>query len=293
MAKSKSKRGRSASKSRSVSKGRKRSTSKGRSGSKGRSTIKGRKRSTSKGRSGSKGASKSKVLKALGISSPYDTLGIRSGSHLSTQSIAPKLNEIELFGKYKPMNPMTQYASKEYPFAPGSNSSGFLSNKNSLANYVSSDDVFFDQYLDLTKKTQSLLSQGNNTTSLDVKEQYDPILTNKYPYMDVKAPETKTPEPASNPENKPSKVGVQTGKGRKMEGGFLDTLFSGSVNMSHSLKGKTIEAPKRVGLDDITYRVDVNSQDDMDYLRTKPLMVVSDEKGINKDKKYMIAHRNY
>ena len=289
MAKTKSKRGRSRSKSRSGSKGNKRNASKGRSGSKGRKRSNSKSRSTSRGR----GASKSKVLKALGVSSPYDPLGIRSGSYLSNQTLAPKLDSIELYGKYKPMNPMTQYASKEYPFAPGSNSSGFLSNKNSLANYVSSDDVFLDQYLDLTRKTQNLLAQGNSTTSLDVKEQYNPILTNKYPYMDVKAPETKTPEPASNPENEPSKVGTKSGGGLKQKGGLLDNLFSGSSNMTHSLKGKTIEAPKRVGLDDITYRVDINNQDERDYLRTKPLMVVSDEKGINKDKKYMIAHRNY
>jgi len=248
-----------------------------RRGSKGKKQ--GAKRGTKKRTKSAKGSSK--AIRSIMSNSPYDSLGVRSGKGLNNQSTAPTLNKLELFGSYKPMNPMSTYAADgKYPFAPGSNASGFLSKDNSLKQFDNKfDDPLMEIFLNINKQTNILTDSqlSGDKTNLNVQDTYTPVLTNEYPYM-KDAPATTAPT-ATAPAAK--------------SGGALNAIFGGSSNMTYSLENKTIDAPKRVTLDDITYRVDVNSQGEADYIRNRPLMIVHDEKGINKDQQYLIAHKNY
>ncbi len=137
---------------------RKRSKSRSK-GSAKRPTKRKTSRGRSKKRSRSKGSAKRhtkqhKLVDAVLKQSPYNVLSVEGEG-------------MELFGKYKPMKPMSYYQSSEYPFYPGSNAAGLLSGLNNPLKKAQTDEPYLGRLLDLNRKTMNLVEGSTKGTATD------------------------------------------------------------------------------------------------------------------------------
>lgn len=139
--------------------------------SKSRSKSVGRpKRKTSKSKSKSKGrrnsvkkqTKQSKLVNAVLKQSPYNVLSVNDDN-----------TNMELFGKYKPMNPMSHYQNSDYPFYPGSNATGLLSGLDNPLKNATTSEPYLSRLLDLNRQTMTLVD-GANAKNLNIKDTRPP-----------------------------------------------------------------------------------------------------------------------
>jgi len=225
------------------------------------------KRKTSRGRSKKRGRSsakrhtkQSKLAKAVLDQSPYNVLSVEGEG-------------MELFGKYKPMKPMSYYQNSDYPFYPGSNAAGLLSGLNNPLKKAQTDEPYLGRLLDLNRKTMNLVEDSTKGTASDP----------------LKIIDTRPPPFLSGPSAGPSiasGVGLGTthtggsalmGEYSTLLGSLFPALGSAGLTVPLNQRGRRLNT-----LDEMTYTVN-QTEENKGVVQGNNFMAVKDTDGVEKD----------
>ena len=245
-------------------------------GSRQRSKSRSRSKGKTKGkRSRSKGSAKRhtkqhKLVDAVLKQSPYNVLSVEGA-------------EMELFGKYKPMKPMSYYQSSEYPFYPGSNAAGLLSGLVNPLKKAQTDEPYLSRLLDLNRKTMNLVegsTVGTATDPLTIKDTRPP------PFLSGSASSLAT---ASGVGVGPQ--GMFVG-GSALMGDYASVL--GSLFPSLGTAGLSVPLNQRrqrlKTLDELTYTID-QTNENKGVIQGSNYMAVKDTDGVDPSKDFLFVKK--
>ena len=260
---------------------RKRSTSKrARKRSTRRATSKSKKasrtRKRSKGRSPNRHTKQEKLVEAVLKQSPYNVMGLDTAS-----------TKLELFGKYKPMKPMSYYQSAEYPFYPGSNASGLLSGLVNPLKKATTDEPYLSRLLDLNRKTMNLVEGSTTGTSADPLKVLD---TRPPPFLGSSGDKSEEATGASSIAMPSTFVG-----GAALMGDYASVLGSmfpqlGLPGMSVPLYSDPRARRRFKTLDEMTYTID-QDEENKGVIAASNYLAVKDTDGIDPSKNYLFAKK--
>jgi hypothetical protein len=201
-----------------------------------------------------------KLMEAIFKTSPYNVMGIDD-----------KSTSMELFGEYKPMNPMAFYGrDRSWPFSPGSNARGLLSESYNPLKTATSDDPLFARLLDLNRKTLDIVEGSTVGTA------GDPLKI-----KDVRPP----PFLGSSTQSVATAEGITTGGSLSA----LSALFPQLGSMTVPLSGYR-QRPRPKTLEEMTYGADLTDEN-RGVFKSSNYLAVRDTDGIDPSKKYLFVNQ--
>lgn len=249
-----------------MARGSRKRSSKSRSKSK-----KTRRRSTKARRTATK---QEKLVSAILEQSPYNVF----------QPKGPKYKmELELFGQYKPMKPMSYYQSSAYPFYPGSNASGLLSGLIDPLKHATTDEPYLSRLLDLNRKTMELVAGKKVGTPSD------PLKV-----IDTRAEAILTGSPAEEPPKPTQGLYPQLGGiNGSLPNYFPQQMYSQLFPMG-PMRVPLYQDPalrrKIKTLDQMTYTIN-QDEENKGVISASDYLAVRDKDGIDPDKNYLFVKK--